>query len=58
MLDSNSADLMLVMIGFNDLGWFYSDSQGTVDSLGTIVSNARQVNPRMKFAIANIPQRS
>lgn len=58
VLETHPADLMLVMIGFNDLGWFYSDSQGTVDSLGAIVSNAREANPRMKFAIANIPQRS
>ena len=58
VLDSNPADLMLVMIGFNDLGWFYSDAPGLIDSLSTLVSNARAANPSMKFAIANIPHRS
>lgn len=46
---------MLVMIGFNELIWFYSDSKGTVDSLSANVTITRQANPRIKLAIANIP---
>ncbi|EFE38232.1 hypothetical protein TRV_07103 [Trichophyton verrucosum HKI 0517] len=51
-------DLMLLMLGFNDLGWFYSDAAGTLDSMHTIINNARDANPRLKFAVANVPQRS
>ena len=58
VLQQNSADLMLLMLGFNDMGWFYSDGQGTLDSIGTLVSNSRAANPNLKFAIANVPQRS
>ncbi|EFQ98504.1 hypothetical protein MGYG_01531 [Nannizzia gypsea CBS 118893] len=43
-LERNPADLMLIMLGFNDMG--------------TLVSNARSVNPSMKFAIATVPHRS
>lgn len=56
-MEQSSADLILVMLGFNDMGWFYSDAYGTIDSIGTLVNNARAVNPRVKFAIATVPQR-
>ncbi|KAM5479137.1 hypothetical protein McanCB56680_005851 [Microsporum canis] len=57
-VEQNPADLMLIMLGFNDMGWFYSDAFGTIDSIGTMVNNARSVNPNMKFAIATVPHRS
>ncbi|PTB46522.1 hypothetical protein M441DRAFT_126012 [Trichoderma asperellum CBS 433.97] len=58
VLQQNPADLMLLMLGFNDMGWFYSDAAGTIDSIGTLIANARSVNPNLKFAVANVPQRS
>ncbi|PYH32825.1 uncharacterized protein BO87DRAFT_311650 [Aspergillus neoniger CBS 115656] len=58
VLGANPADLMLLMLGFNDMGWFYSDAPGTLDSIQTLISNARTVNPNLKFAVANVPQRS
>lgn len=58
VLAQNEADLMLLMLGFNDMGWFYSDAGGTIDSVGELVTNARAANPNLKFAIANVPQRS
>lgn len=53
----HDADIMLIMLGFNDMGWFYSGPEGTLESMGTLVFNARAVNPNMKFALANVPQR-
>ena len=44
---------MLLMLGFNDMGWFYSDAPGTIDSIGTLIANARSVNSNMKFAVAS-----
>lgn len=46
------------MLGFNDVGWFYSDAPGTLNSIQTLITNARKANPNLKFAVANIPQRS
>jgi lysophospholipase L1-like esterase len=52
------ADLVLLMLGFNDMGWYYSDAPGTLDSVQTLVNNARAANPNLKFAIANVPMRT
>ena len=51
-------DLLLLMLGFNDLGWFYSNPSGTINSVYNLMENARRANPNLAFAIANIPQRS
>ncbi|MET8462818.1 NPP1 family protein [Micromonospora zamorensis] len=51
-------DLILLGLGFNDLGWFVSDAQGTLDSTKTLVDEARKANPNIKLAIANVPQRT
>jgi hypothetical protein len=51
-------DHLLIELGFNDLGWFVSGPEGTLDSMKTLVNNARAVKPDIKFAIANVPQRS
>ena len=58
MLESTPADLILFMLGFNDMGWFYSDAPGTIDSVNTFVANARAANPDVKIALANVPQRT
>lgn len=52
------ADLMLLMLGFNDMGWFYSNALGTLSSIKILVTNARVANPNLKFAIANVPMRT
>ncbi|WPG99684.1 Esterase, SGNH hydrolase-type [Acrodontium crateriforme] len=51
-------DIMLVMLGFNDIGWFYSDAQGLFDNLGLFLTKAREAKPDIKFVIANVPQRT
>ncbi|KAE8137366.1 SGNH hydrolase-type esterase domain-containing protein [Aspergillus pseudotamarii] len=58
VLAAYPADLILLMLGFNDMAWFHSDAAGTVDSMQTFILNARAANPRLKFAIANVPQRT
>ncbi|RMZ80034.1 hypothetical protein DV738_g2999, partial [Chaetothyriales sp. CBS 135597] len=58
VLEQYPADLILLMLGFNDLGWFYSDAHGLVESIETLITNARAANPHIKFALANVPQRS
>ncbi|MEU7844290.1 GDSL-type esterase/lipase family protein [Micromonospora sp. NPDC049114] len=51
-------DLLLVGLGFNDLGWFVDNPDGTIASMRTLVSEARAANPNIKVALANIPQRT
>ncbi|MFD7878536.1 fibronectin type III domain-containing protein [Streptomyces sp. NPDC059766] len=51
-------DLILVGLGFNDMGWFVSGPQGTLDSMKTFVDEARAARPDVKFAVADVPQRS
>jgi lysophospholipase L1-like esterase len=51
-------DLLLVGLGFNDLGWFVSGPQGSLDSMKTLVDQARAANPAIAFALANVPQRT
>lgn len=53
-----ASDIMLVMLGFNDLGWFYSDANGLVNSMGNLIANARRSNPNQVFVIGTVPQRT
>lgn len=54
MVANYPADLMLIDLGFNDLGWFYSDDDGLVNSMRNLINNARRANPNMKFVIATV----
>ncbi|MEU1251143.1 hypothetical protein [Micromonospora arida] len=51
-------DLLLVGLGFNDLGWFVSGPDGTIASMTMLVNEARAANPNLKLALANVPQRT
>lgn len=51
-------DYLLVMLGFNDLGWFVSDVNGTLANMERFVTRARAVKPSVQFFIANIVDRS
>lgn len=46
------------MLGFNDLGWFYSDHNGLINNMRDLINNARRSNPNMKFVIGTVPQRT
>ena len=51
-------DLVLVALGFNDMGWFYSDDVGTLASMTTYIQNAQAANPNLQFIVANVPYRT
>ncbi|MFG2936708.1 fibronectin type III domain-containing protein [Streptomyces sp. NPDC048282] len=51
-------DLLLVGLGFNDMGWFVSDADGTLESMKTLVDEARVAKPDIDIALANVPQRT
>lgn len=58
VISAHPTDLLLVMLGFNDMGWFVSDAAGTLESMQNLVKHAREANPRLKFVLANVPQRT
>ncbi|MFB7918421.1 fibronectin type III domain-containing protein [Streptomyces sp. NPDC056061] len=58
MVSEYRPDMLLVGLGFNDMGWFVSDAAGTLDSVKTLVDEARAAKPDVDFALANVPQRS
>jgi lysophospholipase L1-like esterase len=51
-------DLILVGLGFNDMGWFISDAPGTLASMRSFIDEARAAKPGVDFAVANVPQRT
>lgn len=41
-------DYLLVELGFNDIGWFISDAPGTLNSMKSLVDEARAAKPNLK----------
>ncbi|WP_228924572.1 GDSL-type esterase/lipase family protein [Streptomyces sp. DH7] len=57
-VETYKPDLVLLAAGFNDMGWFVSDENGTLDSVETIIDQARAARPGVDFAVATVPHRS
>ncbi|SMR57196.1 unnamed protein product [Zymoseptoria tritici ST99CH_1E4] len=51
-------DLLLVLLGFNDMGWGFSDHIGTLENTLAFIANARLAKPDISIALSNVPQRS
>ena len=58
LVQTYQPDYLLVMLGFNDVGWFISDAEGTFANMQTFISEARAAKSDIKMALANIPQRA
>ena len=50
-------DYVLVMLGFNDLGWFVSGPDGLIASMDELVSWTRAAKSDVNILIANVVQR-
>ena len=50
-------DYILCLLGFNDMGWFVSDAEGTLESVQTIVDDARAAKSDVKILVGNVVQR-
>ncbi|MGI5372743.1 GDSL-type esterase/lipase family protein [Streptomyces sp. CA-251387] len=50
-------DLLLVELGFNDIGWLGA-GVGLVDTMKDFVDNARAANPNVAIVLANVPHRT
>lgn len=50
-------DYVLVMLGFNDLGWFVSGPDGLISSMNELVSWTREAKSDVNILVANVVQR-
>lgn len=51
-------DYLLVELGFNDLVWGQRQPNETIPFMEQFIDRARAASPELRFAVANIPQRS
>lgn len=51
-------DILLVELGFNDMGWFVSGVNGTLKSMKNFIDNSRAAKSNIKMVIANVPERT
>ncbi|KAH7021126.1 SGNH hydrolase-type esterase domain-containing protein [Microdochium trichocladiopsis] len=51
-------EYLLVMLGFNDLGWFVTDVAGALANTQKFIEEARRAKPDVKFFFANIVDRA
>jgi lysophospholipase L1-like esterase len=58
MVSQHWPELLLIELGFNDIGWFISDAAGTLANMEAFISSARAARSDLKFAIANVPMRT
>jgi lysophospholipase L1-like esterase len=56
----HTPDVILVELGFNDLGWNVSSPLGLIDDVKTFIARARAADPGhdVDFVIANVPKRT
>ncbi|KAH8168307.1 fibronectin type III domain-containing protein [Sarocladium implicatum] len=50
-------DIILMLLGFNDLGWFVTGPQGLIYSMTKVVDGARRGKSDVQFAIGNVVER-
>jgi lysophospholipase L1-like esterase len=51
-------DYLLIMLGFNDLGWWVNGPEGLIGDMGNLVQAAREAKPDLKLLVGNVPHRS
>lgn len=50
-------DYLLVLLGFNDLGWYVSGPDDLVGNIGSLVDNARKAKADIKILLGNVVHR-
>ncbi|KAL5344058.1 fibronectin type III domain protein [Aspergillus crustosus] len=51
-------DYLLILLGFNDLGWWVSGPDALVGDIGSLVNEARKAKPDIKLLIGNVVHRT
>ncbi|CAK7201479.1 hypothetical protein SEUCBS139899_004183 [Sporothrix eucalyptigena] len=50
-------DYILILLGFNDLGWFVQDPAGLIGQMGALIENAREAKADVNILVGNVVQR-
>ena len=50
-------DMLLVELGFNDIGWLGAGA-GLTTTMKAFIDNARRANPKVQIVLANVPHRT
>ena len=53
-----SPDLVLVLLGFNDLAFAYGNVTQTLDNVHALINNSRNAHPETAFVVGNVVQRT
>lgn len=54
----HNPDYLLLLLGFNDLGWWVRDARGLVATMGSLIARAREAKPNIKILLGNVVHRS
>ncbi|KAK4495120.1 hypothetical protein PRZ48_013447 [Zasmidium cellare] len=57
-VETYQPDMLLVMLGFNDMAWCVAGDEDTLENTHTFIENARAAKPDIQFAIGNVLQRT
>jgi hypothetical protein len=58
VVEEHQPDLVLVLLGFNDLAFGFGNATGTLINMQTLIQNARSAHPDTTFVIGTVPQRT
>ncbi|CEN60776.1 Putative Fibronectin type III domain protein [Aspergillus calidoustus] len=57
-VSEHQPDYLLILLGFNDLGWFVSGPEGLIGDMGNLVQAAREAKPDIRLLVGNVVHRS
>ncbi|KAL1904415.1 hypothetical protein Sste5344_009865 [Sporothrix stenoceras] len=56
-VDRFQPDYLLILLGFNDLGWFAQGPEGLIGQMGLLVENVREAKVDIKLLVGNVVRR-
>jgi lysophospholipase L1-like esterase len=56
-VETYQPDYLLILLGFNDLGWFVSGPEDLIGNMGQLVENAREGKSDVKILLGNVVHR-
>ncbi|RYP17692.1 hypothetical protein DL765_004370 [Monosporascus sp. GIB2] len=57
-VSSHKPDYLLILLGFNDLGWFVSGPEDLLGDMGNLIQAAREAKPDIKLLVGNVVHRT
>ncbi|RHZ67377.1 uncharacterized protein CDV56_109579 [Aspergillus thermomutatus] len=57
-VSEHKPDYLLILLGFNDLGWWVSGPETLVGDMGNLIQAAREAKPDIKLLVGNVVDRT